>query len=134
MLSYFLYFQNKKFNYLITIDSAIFNQSIADDVIPPAYQAHSQAGYTQLIFDSQNSFLINLTTELLLASIAVSIASSVANHLIFLSSSGKASLRDLTTKSGKQLSIEPSFIHGLYVDFVFHNDLDSFHFKKSQTN
>jgi hypothetical protein len=56
---------------------------------------------------------VNFTTAELLASIAVSIASLLANHFIFLSNSGKDFFKAFVIKSGKHLSIEVNLIQGL---------------------
>jgi hypothetical protein len=56
---------------------------------------------------------VNFTTDELLASIAVSIASQLANHLIFLSSIGIDFLSASVIKSGKHSSRDVNLIQGL---------------------
>jgi hypothetical protein len=65
---------------------------------------------------------------------AVSIASLLANHLIFLSSSGNAILRAFVINSGRHSSSEVSLIHGLYVETTFHIFFEGLFAKKSPTN
>jgi len=56
---------------------------------------------------------MNFTTDELLASIAVRIASLLANHLIFLSRAGRDFLSASAIKLGKHSSRDLNLIHGL---------------------
>ncbi|MEA3387569.1 MAG: hypothetical protein U9Q66_04265 [Patescibacteria group bacterium] len=54
--------------------------------------------------------------------------------MIFLSSIGRDFLNASVIKSGRHSSSDVSFIHGLYVEFIFHNFVEGLLAKKSHTN
>lgn len=117
------------------IFSLTISPSIAEEVIPQAYQAPSPLGNIPLIFDSKLSGDRTIrTTAELRASMAMSRAQGSASHLIFLSKSMRAFLRAFVIKSGRQASIFVSFIPGRYVVFGGIFQVELFQVRKSPTS